>query len=89
MAIDVTSRVCTPARLVWVRLEITLVQKKQMWHWVVDECPFCGEKHKHGGEWIHKKNPLDLCGYRYAHCYSRESGGPARTYYMVPENVQE
>jgi hypothetical protein len=40
--------------------------------WVIDLCPYCGQKHFHGAG-LPGENPSDFLGDRCAHCVSQES----------------
>ncbi len=46
----------------------------QIYQWIVPECPFCGERHFHGGGET-SGDPLRLLGHRLAHCLDPIGGG--------------
>jgi len=50
-----------------VKAEARLVATKDVWLWVVDECPFCGRRHTHGGGDI-AGDPRQLLSHRTSHC---------------------
>jgi hypothetical protein len=47
-----------------------LVRKPQVYLWIVDVCPLCGQPHTHGGGLL-DGDPLLLLGHRNAHCATR------------------
>ena len=49
---------------------VRLVREGGVWYWEVIRCPYCGKKHRHGGEdWIESRRWL---GCRIAHCMPRD-----------------
>src|SRR5262245_40090053 len=51
----------------YTEVEVVLKRGEDVWLWVIERCPFCGEEHVHGGGSL-DGNPRRLLGYRVAHC---------------------
>ena len=54
-----------------------LVRTSQVYQWIVDVCPLCGQRHTHGGGAL-DGDPSGLLGHWQAHCDRRlipEPGG--------------
>jgi len=58
-----------------VQAEATLDVRGGLWTWTVKRCPFCGQRHHHGGGRV---GGVPLAGMRVAHC-----GGEGREYRLV------
>jgi hypothetical protein len=61
-----------------------LVRGRQVWLWVIDICPICGQPHQHGGGPL-DGNPRTLLGHRVPHCVPRWRG--SRVVWTPPEGT--
>jgi hypothetical protein len=64
-----------------------LVCTSQVYQWIVDVCPLCGQRHAHGGGPL-DGDPYQLLGHRNAHCASRSDSQPGG-YILVAAADQE
>ena len=53
--------------------------------WVVQFCPFCGERHEHGGCGPGDGDPREYLGYREPHC--RDLDARVSQYRLVEEST--
>lgn len=57
---------------------VRLKAGRNVWLWIMDNCPYCGGSHQHGGGGL-GEDPKRLLGHRITHCVSGEGCG----YYLV------
>jgi transposase-like protein len=60
----------------------TLVEERNEYRWVVEECPYCGKRHSRGGGLL-SGNPQRYLGYKTPHCNRDDVRDPPR-----PENYK-
>jgi len=50
-----------------IKAHVTLQKNPKGYSWIVEQCPFCGKKHVHGGGSL-DSSPDDFLGWRVPHC---------------------
>lgn len=65
-----------------VRVPALAARGREAWSLVVESCPFCGERHVHGGG---DSRSIPSFGHRVAHCGIPGIRGVSRTYELVPD----